>query len=116
MFAADGGLFGSEGEGNPYLSEVRLDHLWAHDADDGVGLSVESDASSDCLGVGGVVGLPELVAEDDLVILPGVIFFGEEDASVKRFDAEDGEEFGLTALARIDSGFPAPVMSNPAPE
>jgi hypothetical protein len=27
MFAADGGLFGSEGEGNPYLGEVGLDHL-----------------------------------------------------------------------------------------
>ena len=50
--------------------------------------------SADDVGIGGVVGLPELVAENDFVVSAGVIFFGQEDASVKRFDAEDGEEVG----------------------
>ncbi len=55
-------------------------------------LSVEVDGSSDGVGIGGVVGLPELVAENDFVISAGAIFFGQEDASVERLDAEDGEE------------------------
>ena len=43
MVAAHGCFFRSEGERNPYLGEVGLDHLWTHDADDGVRLSVEVD-------------------------------------------------------------------------
>jgi hypothetical protein len=38
------------------------------------------------------VGLPELVAEDDFVVSAGVIFFGQEDASVQRLYAEDGKK------------------------
>jgi hypothetical protein len=63
-----------------------------HDADDGVRLSVEGDGLADGVGIGGVVGLPELVAEDDFVVSAGVIFFGEENSSVEGLNAEDGEE------------------------
>ena len=94
VFTAYGRLLSGEGEGNPELGETGLDHLRPHDADDGVGLSVEVDGFADDVGIGGVVGLPELVAEDDFVVSAGVVFFGQEDASVKRLDAEDGKEVG----------------------
>ena len=92
MVAADGGFGGCEGHGNPHLGEVGLVHRRAHDADDGVGVAIEVDGLADGAGIGGVVGLPEFVTEDDFVVLAGVVFFGTEDASVDGFDSEDGEE------------------------
>src|SRR5258705_364699 len=92
MFAAYGGLFGCEGEGDPDLSEAGFDHLWPHDADDSVRLSVEVDGFADGVGIGSIVGLPELVAENDFVVFAGVIFFGQEDPSVKRLDPENGKK------------------------
>jgi hypothetical protein len=47
----------------------------------------------DGVGVGGV-WVCQNFSEDDFVISAGVVFFGEEDASVKGLDPEDGEELG----------------------
>ena len=39
------------------------------------------------------------------------VFFGQEDTSVKRPNAEYGKKVGTYLPPATDSGFPAPVMS-----
>ena len=92
VVAADGGFGGCECFGDPHLGEAGFVHCRAHDTDDGVGLVIEIDGFADGCRVGGVVGLPEFIAEDDFVVLARVVLLRTEGASVDGFDSEDGEE------------------------
>ena len=67
--------------------------------------AIEIDGSADGRGIGGVVGLPEFVTENDLAVLAGVVFFGTEDASVNGVGAEDGEEVGADGAGADCFGF-----------
>ena len=101
-------------EGNPEVGGGIGDEAGSDDADDGVGCAVELDCRSDDVGVGGVAGLPEVVAEDGDVAAVGAVFGLGEGAAGGEGRAEHGEVvggdvgafdlLGVVAAGDVDAG------------
>jgi hypothetical protein len=67
--------------------------LGRHDAEDLSADTFELDGTADDRGIGSELLLPQSVAEDDEVILAGLVVTGFEDAAEERAHAENLEEF-----------------------